>query len=201
MGMDFGALLKSPRLAEIREVAINRLVKSRPATFPAVREVFEGHNYHFHDHSPAWALRYPPRDTVGVAYVERPVQISRDVSFCPGAGFFVTFGETTIAIGHTLRWRTFLTEQSFQRTAIDACHEIAEIFCASDGVFTRDESPVMLAFNEGAEFEDAILSGTGAEGEVPSIAELYEKVEFEGLDTWDSHGFAWFLRNGEFLNV
>jgi hypothetical protein len=201
MGTDFAGLLKTPRLAEFRDIAIDRLANSPPATFATVRDVFQEHKYLCHDRSPAWALRYPPRDTVGVVYVERPAQITRDVCFCPGAGFFLTFGESTVAVGHTLRWRTFLTESLFQRAMIDACREIAEVFCASDGVLARDQSPVMLAFDDGAEFEEAIAKGTGAEGPVPSISELYQEVEYEGLDTWDSHGFAWFVRNGDVLKV
>jgi hypothetical protein len=84
---------------------------------------------------------------------------------------------------------------------MDACREIAELFSASDGIVSRDESPVMLAFDDGAEFDDTLAKGTGVEGPVSSISELYQEVEYEGLDTWDSHGFAWFLRNGAVLKA
>lgn len=183
MGMDFSALLQCDPTSETFQLGVNRLEQRSPDKLRAVLDRWNAMHPPRLIPGKVWVPRYAV-DSVGV---ERPKLPCLELSFRTEEGFYLTFGRDAVCIYHCLRWRTFLTDAEWQFVMLEACRELATLFGASACVVTRDESPVILAFFEGASFDDALATGEGVEGEVSKLDDLLEIVEPDG--TWDSHGY------------
>jgi hypothetical protein len=122
----------------------------------------------------------------------KPSLPSLTTSFRTAEAFYLTFGRDAVAIYHPLRWYTFLTELAWQKAMVDACRAFGRLFVASDGIVTRDESPVIKAFFNGLTYKEALQQNERQEIAVGTLSDLYEMVDDEG--TWDSHGYWRFLK-------
>jgi hypothetical protein len=105
-------------------------------------------------------------------------------------GFFLTFGQGVCCVYHLLRWRQFLTDPQWQHAMLAACGALAELLQAPDGVVMSDYHPGYQAFFAGAGYDACLRDLPPGEGEVDTIAGLYQRVD---PDMWDSHGY-WVFR-------
>ena len=191
MAMDFCALLKSqfPRLLS----NVSTLVEQ--GSPDGVRYVADHwKNAGFAEVSlvkPVWVPRY----SVEPGVVQAPSLPDLQLALRTKEEFYLTFGIDALSIYHPLRWHTFLVEQEWQLTMLDACNAFADLFDATEAILTNDESPVIETFYQGASFDDALAAGKYKNGEVGHLHELLEIVDSDG--TWDSHGFYRFRTSAD----
>jgi hypothetical protein len=126
--------------------------------------------------------------------VKRPRGPDLTVALRTVDGFFLTFGQGVCCAYHLLRWRFFLTDPAWQHAMLGACNALADLLGSPDGVVTSDFHPAHQAFFAGAGYDACLRAATPGEGEVASVAELYELFDPDG--TWDSHGDWRFRRDG-----
>jgi hypothetical protein len=190
MGIDFSALLKCAEFVDIDDERIAIIESGANAIFSEVGELWRASGFFSLEDLPAgWVTA-----EVNPHSIERPQSLTRAVGYRTRESFYLTFGKDCIAVYHPLRLYTFLTNGPWKVTMITACQRIARLVDATDGLITRDESPVIGAFHRGASYEAAIRQGVGEWGEVQSVAELYERHD---PGTWDSHGYWHFMRHGQ----
>jgi hypothetical protein len=126
-------------------------------------------------------------------------------------GFTLTFGRDTVCVYHTLRWMFFLSEEEWQRVMLAALDKLCASLGGIDCVVTNDAHPAVLAFQEGASFEDALRAAEcKGEGRVERIESLYvdkgyaEPLVYAGprgeqyaIPVWDTHGYWRFRRQSD----
>jgi hypothetical protein len=195
MGIDFSALLECPRFSGIDDRRIIDLERGSPKEVREVESLWRAYLYFSYDDAEGgWVT-----SEVFPEPIPRPSTLSLSVSYRTGEFFYLTFGTDAVAIYHPLRLREFLTDVQWTQAMVGACRALARVMNATDGLITRDESPVIRSFRDGASYAKALQAATGQWGEVPSCNALYEKIDDQG--TWDSHGYWRFLRDGVFVDA
>lgn len=109
-------------------------------------------------------------------------------------GFFLTFGQGVCCIYHLLRWQFFLTDPLWQGAMLRACDALANRLESPEGVVMSDFHPAYQAFFAGRGYHACLHSLPPEEGEVETIADLYQIVRPD--DAWTSHGYWRFRRDG-----
>lgn len=94
-------------------------------------------------------------------------------------------GNGGIRIWHAYRWPRFINDPDVQNGFISATKQLAELFSSEEAIITRDGSPILHAFEQGATYEEALIASE--ETEVAKIDDLYEIVD--GTGTWVSYGY------------
>jgi hypothetical protein len=68
-----------------------------------------------------------------------------------------------------MRRHFFLTEPAIQSALLHTCAALGVLFQASNCIITGEGSPVIVAFRDGARFDDAPCAAGPTGGEVESI--------------------------------
>ncbi len=188
MGMDFSALLKYETPGDLSDDRVAAIESQSPTDVKAVAGLWLSKG-----------LGEEPLNRAGwISSTEFPEPAQKpeaptlDYAFRTGEAFYLTFGKDAVWVYHLLRWHTFLSDPDWQEQMTLACRAIARLLNATDGILTRDESPVILGFLAGMSFDQAVDQGSGEEGEVLSLSDMRDHVD--DVCTWNSHGYWYFLR-------
>jgi hypothetical protein len=188
MGMDFAALVRYYRKPDVvREIA--RLENEPSPLCQEVLDLLEGTGYYEAPARSCWVSH-----GWSIRQMKRPTGPSLKVSLRTVDGFFLTFGQGVFAVTASVRWIYFLQNQRWQAALLRACDEIATRLKAPEGVVLSDFHPAYQSFSTGRKWHECFRALPPAEGEVATIADLYEVVRPDG--TWDSHGYWRFRRDG-----
>ena len=194
MGSDFSALIKCPPLSGMEDPRIASIESCSTSAMRAIGQLWRESGFAVRNAEQGWVNNdgFPE-------LVPRPDTLSLLLSYCTKEEFYLTFGLDVVGVYHVLRLHTFLTSAEWKLAMVDACRSLAELMNATDGLITRDESPVMFGFYAGHSYEACLKLGTGDCGEVATVDQLYERIDDRG--TWDSHAYWRFLRDGNYCSV
>lgn len=181
MGSHYFAILKCEPPTDASEPQIARLEAASPLTSQALAKKCEEDGSRLAEHA-QWVSSIDYSENI-----ERPMRISRRHCLLMPDGCHLLFANGAIGIWHSLRCPTFVRDAEWQRALLVASRGYANHFGATKAVITRDGSPIVAAFERGANFDEAIAEGVGEEAEVERISDLYEIIDEHG--TWKSRGF------------
>jgi len=186
MGLDFVALLKCPPINEMDDPRIVSLEGGSPrAMQDAVAHFKTLRTDPIFYNREGWVVPVEFEDPV-----ERPSALTRQFAYRTRESFELLFDRKTVYVRNWMRWLRFLKDKKSQSTMLEAIIDLGKLLQATDGIVTNDMSPVIVAFEQGRCFDEALKAGTAKDGEVSTLDDLYE-VDGEG--TWDCHGYWRFL--------
>jgi len=207
MGLDFSALIRYPGPTAVVLDAISRLEHdAEDAAFAEVNACGLRGDFDFPKYAcekAHWAAVEDYEELLP----ERPTLPSLEWCLELPSSFSLTFGRDAIAVWHSLRWMYFVKETEWQQVMISAIKRFCDLLQAQDCIITSDENPAIIAFRNGASFEDALQAADQqGEGAVSHLGDLYidegyaDDLVFEGppgessqVPLWDTHGY-WRVR-------
>ena len=190
MGWSFAALMRCPVFTGMDDPRIESIEAGSPPAVRNIRRLMLSCGFAVIEPSyEGWVTfeNFPEP-------IARPWSLTLDAAFETHEDFFLTFGDDSVEIFHPLSWDTVLTDKKWERAMLEACRALAEVFEATEGIVTRNESPAIIAVGEIGLYDEALEHAQGEEGEREHLRELYEIIEDDG--TWDSHGYWCFLKPG-----
>lgn len=109
------------------------------------------------------------------------------------AGFDLMFGPDAVRVYSILGWLEFLIETGWRQPVLDAIEMFRDSFHAKECIIARDQHPAMLAFLNGASFDEGLrVAADREEGEVQNLDQLYIDAGVDdqsGVQIWDSRGY------------
>jgi hypothetical protein len=187
--MDFCALLKCEGVVTMDDPRLRSIEAGAPPETEDIEAYWRkcGFSAGFFE-EPGW-LETGFRDPIS-----RPERLSLDVAYRSKGGFDLFFSTDAVCLLSGLRWAYVLEPGEWRRIVLRVCYGFACVLRASEGVITRDESPIIQGFFRGMPFHQALELGRGLEGEVARIEDMYEDIP---PYTWDSHGYWRLFEGGE----
>jgi len=187
MALRFAALMQISSNADVVSTGIRELEKASPKELrdcdPAwVKHFGQGERlarWMCYDRSRAYPDQFVPMD-------HAPKVPSPDDHLITPEGFDLVFSSDSVCVRHLMLFVDFIFDLDDQAYMLPACYSLARMFNAQAGVILGDESPILEAFFEGADYEPALRAGTGKYSEVATIPDLY--VEYAD-GSWYSFGY------------
>jgi hypothetical protein len=173
--MDFSCLFRYPGPKAVED-RIWRLESTWPAELEAAKQAMLAAGKRISG-APTWGRGTEPR--------QRPTLPTTEVYLGTPHDFLLMFGADAVHIYHPLRWMIFLTKPELQPPMLAACRALMRELQGRDAVITRDESPIILAFDRGASYDECLAAGA-AEPAVAQIGDMYLDTATGG---WDSAGY------------
>src|SRR5262245_5847185 len=138
MGWDFSCLFRYPGPKAVED-RILHLEEAWPSELDRAKAAILDAGMKFYTSPTRWGYATEPR--------ERPVLPHLEVYLITPQGFHLVFGADAVEIYHTLRWHAFVTRPELQAPMLDAGRALMRELQGRDAVITRDESPILQAFD------------------------------------------------------
>lgn len=200
MGMDFVALIECHNTARDYDLLVDALTHDRLASVRNIsvtwKQVGGAVGYAMQQNKITWVCRDVPRAKNGlIPWVEapRPNLPNYDRTLVTPEDMWLVFGIDCVLIDHASPWLWFLTKDDWAEAMLEAVKDIAKMLESKSYIITHDFT--CLTKDDGPFFSKQgyreCLLALEREGHGPKIVrgELYKETTYEGVPTWDTHGY------------